>query len=150
MRAGEETELSRLTTDIARKAERIASHIRERDLINRERIDVEKKEFRYLRRLSEETAAEDLLSVIAGTIAELSGETLREVSVKMNDIFLNMIVVDPEQGSGVIQRAELTESYDIVVAGPEGRSLDPIATSVAHNGVRSRCPLSWRWSRSAA
>jgi DNA sulfur modification protein DndD len=125
MRSGEESELSRLTTEIARRTERISARSEERVKINRQRLDAEKKETRYLRRLAEETAAEDLLGVIAGTIAELSGETLREVSTKMNEIFLNMIVADPEQGGGVIQRAALTESYDIVVGGPEGRSLDP-------------------------
>jgi len=125
MRSGEEAELSRLTTEIARRTERISARYEELDKINRQRVNAEKKETRYLRRLAEETAAGDLLRVIAGTIAELSGETLREVSVRMNEIFLNMIVADPEQGGGVIQRAELTDNYDIVVAGPEGRSLDP-------------------------
>lgn len=125
MRSGEEAELSRLTSEIARRAERINGRSEDRVRINRQRVDAEKKESRYLRRLAEETAAMDLLGVIGGTIDELSGETLREVSSKMNDIFLKMIVADPEQGGGVIQRAELTESYDIGVAGPEGRSLDP-------------------------
>jgi DNA sulfur modification protein DndD len=125
LRSGEDRELTRLTGEIARKTERIASRSEERAKINRQRLDAQKKEGRYLKRLAEETAAKDLLSVIAGTIEELSGETLREVSDQMNEIFLNMIVADPEQGSGVIQRAQLTESYDIVVDGPEGRSLDP-------------------------
>lgn len=125
MRKGEEAEHNRLTSEIARRSERISIRSADRIKVNRERVEAEKKETRYLRRFAEETAAEDLLSVIAGTIAELSGETMHEVSTKMNEIFLKMIVADPEPGGGVIQRAELTESYDIVVAGPEGRSLDP-------------------------
>ena len=123
-RSCEEVELNRLTAAIARLAERIEVKEGEREQINKERLDAEKKESKYLRRLAEETAAKDLLGVIAGTVAVLSGETLQEVSRKMNEIFLDMIVADPDQ-SGLIQRARLTNAYDIVVTGPEGRSLDP-------------------------
>jgi DNA sulfur modification protein DndD len=54
----------------------------------------------------------------------LQGETLDEVSDRMNDIFMAMIVADEEAGS-VVRRAVLTREHDIVVMGPGGRTIDP-------------------------
>ena len=71
-----------------------------------------------------ETAAKDILAVIRGTIGVLQGETIDEVSEKMNSIFLAMIVADEEAGS-VVKRVTLTRTHDIIVEGPGGRTIDP-------------------------
>lgn len=71
-----------------------------------------------------ETAAKDILAVIRGTIGVLQGETIDEVSEKMNAIFLAMIVADEEAGS-VVKRVSLTRTHDIIVEGPGGRTIDP-------------------------
>jgi len=42
----------------------------------------------------------------------------------MNSLFLKMIGADPEQGS-IIQRAEISPDFDIIVYGPDGRTLNP-------------------------
>ena len=42
----------------------------------------------------------------------------------MNELFLDMIGSDPEQGT-IIQRAEITSDFDIVVYGPRNRLLNP-------------------------
>ena len=88
------------------------------------RAEAEKKEKKYLNRIAEETAAKDLLGVVQGTIDTLEGETLREVSTTMNQVFMNMIVEDTDS-SGLIRGAELTSDHDIVVHGPGNQLLDP-------------------------
>jgi DNA sulfur modification protein DndD len=42
----------------------------------------------------------------------------------MNDIFLEMIGADTEQNA-IIRRAEISSEFDILVFGPEERTLDP-------------------------
>jgi DNA sulfur modification protein DndD len=42
----------------------------------------------------------------------------------MNSIFLEMIGSDPEQGA-IIRRAEISREFDIIVYGPNNRTLDP-------------------------
>ena len=42
----------------------------------------------------------------------------------MNSIFLEMIGADPEQGA-IINRAEISQTFDIIVFGPNDRTLNP-------------------------
>ena len=42
----------------------------------------------------------------------------------MNGIFLEMIGADPEQGA-IIRRAEISREFDIIVYGPNDRTLNP-------------------------
>jgi len=42
----------------------------------------------------------------------------------MNSIFLEMIGADPEQGA-IIRRAEISREFDIIVYGPNNRTLNP-------------------------
>ena len=42
----------------------------------------------------------------------------------MNDIFLEMIGADPDQGA-IIQKAEISKDFDILVYGPNNRRLNP-------------------------
>jgi DNA sulfur modification protein DndD len=42
----------------------------------------------------------------------------------MNSIFLEMIGADPEQGA-IIRRAEISPEFDIIVYGPNDRTLNP-------------------------
>jgi DNA sulfur modification protein DndD len=52
----------------------------------------------------------------------------------MNRLFLDMIVADPDQNA-IIQKAEVTADYDIVVTGSRGLLLDP---DVDLNGASRR------------
>lgn len=121
----EETLRDEVMTDLAKSEGQLAVLENELAKISRERQTAASKEKRYLKRLAEERAANDLLDVINGTIDTLQIDTLGEVSSKMNDIFMNMIVTDVESPAGNIRRAELTPEHDIVVHGPEQRMLDP-------------------------
>ena len=120
----EETEGKRLTSEAARVAEQIKNAKEEQAEVARQRHAAQKKEQKYRRLLAEETAANDLLTVLRGTVKTLGGETVDEVSSAMSEIFLEMIVADPETGS-LIKRAELTRQHDIIVFGSDEQRLDP-------------------------
>ena len=51
-------------------------------------------------------------------------EELPKVSELMNSIFLEMIGANPYQGS-IIQRAEISQEFDIIVYGPNDQALNP-------------------------
>ena len=55
---------------------------------------------------------------------QITNEELGKVSQLMNDIFLEMIGADPEQGA-IIQRTEISREFDITVYGPNDRTLNP-------------------------
>lgn len=122
--AQEEKEVKRLHSEIGRAQQRIRQlegRIKEND---RERSVLERKNARVRSGVANETAAKDILEVIRSTVRVLQGETLDEVSARMNEIFMAMIVADEDAGS-VVRRAELTRDHDIVVMGPGGRTIDP-------------------------
>ena len=120
----EDTEIRRLTSEAARVSERIRTTKRSLDQVKKARISALTKERKYRRRLTEEIAATDLRTVIRGTVKTLENETVDEVSDAMSEIFLEMIVADPETG-GLIRRARLTRQHDIVVIGFDEQKLDP-------------------------
>lgn len=120
----EEREVKRLHSDIGRAEQRVRQLDTQIKDIDRERSVLERKNARVRSGVANETAAKDILDVIRSTIGVLQGETLDEVSEKMNEIFMAMIVADDEAGA-VIRKAILTRDHDIVVMGPGGRTIDP-------------------------
>ena len=120
----EESEAKRLAGEAALVSEKIRTKRSERAAVVKERQAALKKEAKYRRRLAEEIASNDLLSVLRSTVKTLESETVDEVSSAMSEIFLKMIVTDPETG-GLIKRAELTRQHDIVVFGSDDQRLDP-------------------------
>ena len=124
MLTDEEAETKRLSGEAGRVSEQIRTIKRDRAAIIKDRQAAQKKVEKYRRRLAEETAANDLLAVLRNTVETLESETVDEVSSAMSEIFLKMIVADPEAG-GLISRAELTRQHDIVVFGSDDQRLDP-------------------------
>jgi DNA sulfur modification protein DndD len=68
--------------------------------------------------------SQDLLILVKGAIEELQQVYLKKVAVRMNELFLTMVGADPEQ-SGLYRRANITDTYEIVVETVDGRTLDP-------------------------
>jgi len=66
----------------------------------------------------------DALRVLENTHRQITHHELQKVSHLMNNIFLEMIGSDPEQGA-IIRHAEISRKFDILVYGPKNRSLDP-------------------------
>ena len=67
---------------------------------------------------------QDIESVLKNSYDRITNEELAKVSALMNTFFLEMIGSDPEQGA-IIQRAEISPEFDILVYGPEDRTLNP-------------------------
>ena len=74
--------------------------------------------------LAELDVTQDVMKVLKSAYERITNEELQKVSDLMNGIFLEMIGADPEQGA-IIQRAEISREFDIIVYGPNGRTLNP-------------------------
>jgi DNA sulfur modification protein DndD len=76
--------------------------------------------------LAELEVAKDLEAILVASLETMKTRELAQVSKRTNDLFLKMIGADPEQiEKAVIQQAEITNDFRIVVFGPNGRMLDP-------------------------
>ena len=74
--------------------------------------------------LAELEVTQDVRHVLQGAYERITEEELQKVSELMNSIFLEMIGSDPEQGA-IIRRAEINREFDMIVYGPNDRTLDP-------------------------
>lgn len=97
---------------------------REREVltIGRDRLLREQK--KGARILSELEVIQDVMRVLQSSYQRITDEELAKVSDLMNRIFLEMIGADPEQGA-IIKRAEISPEFDIIVYGPNDRTLNP-------------------------
>ncbi len=97
---------------------------KERDSLERERDQLLRSKEKGARVLASLDVAKDVETVLKGAYDRITDEELTKVSGLMNDIFLEMIGADPEQGA-IIRRAEISKQFDIVVYGPQSRMLNP-------------------------
>ena len=89
----------------------------ERDRLLRE----QKKGARILAELD---VTQDVMKVLQSAYEQITTQELQKVSELMNSVFLEMIGADPEQGA-IIRRAEISREFDIIVYGPNERTLNP-------------------------
>lgn len=120
----EDRERKRLQNLLGQREQLIKSLENQLADIDRLRKAAQHKVGQVLAGSAREAAALDLLHVIRATMDVLQGQTLDEVSEKMNQIFLAMIVADHDAGS-VIRNVKLTRDHDIVVTASGGHHLDP-------------------------
>ena len=120
----EEREVKRLSGEIGRTGQQVSTLEDQLKRVDRERASVDRTNARVRSGVMKEMAAKDVLEVIRTTMRVLQGETIDEVSAKMNEIFLSMIIVDSDARSA-IRGVRLTREHDIVVEGPGGRMIDP-------------------------
>ena len=99
--------------------------------LRRDREELEAKRDRLLREqkrgaqvLAELEVTQDVMRVLQNAYDRITNEELQKVSDLMNSIFLEMIGADPEQGA-IIQRAEISREFDIIVYGPNQKTLNP-------------------------
>ena len=99
--------------------------------LQREREDLEDKRKRLLREqkkgalvLAELEVTQDVMNVLQSAYERITNEELEKVSKLMNSLFLEMIGADPDQGA-IIRRAEISQDFDIIVYGPNDRTLNP-------------------------
>lgn len=74
--------------------------------------------------LAELDVAKDVERALKNSYDRIANEELTKVSELMNSIFLEMIGADPEQGA-IIQKAKISDDFDIQVYGPNNLVLDP-------------------------
>ena len=99
--------------------------------LQRDRKELEDKRQRLLREqkkgariLAELEVTQDVMNVLQSAYERITNEELQKVSELMNSIFLEMIGADPDQGA-IIRRAEISQDFDIIVYGPNDRTLNP-------------------------
>ena len=73
---------------------------------------------------AEKTVLNDLQSIAQGALGEMQGTYLRNVSDRLNALFLFMVSSDPKEGA-IFQGAEITDEYGIVVNTTDCRTLNP-------------------------
>jgi len=95
---------------------------REELTFQRDRLLREQK--KGARILAELEVTQDICRVLESSYQRITNEELAKVSELMNRNFLEMIGADPEQGA-IIRRAEISRDFDIIVFGPNDRTLNP-------------------------
>ena len=103
---------------------KLADLQRNRSELEFQRDRLLKEQTKGLRILSESQVIQDVTQVLQRSYERITKEELQKVSVLMNNIFLEMIGADPEQGA-IIRRAEISSYFDIIVYGPSDRTLNP-------------------------
>ena len=74
--------------------------------------------------LAQIEVTQDVKQVLENSYNRITNDELDKVSELMNTIFLEMIGADPEQNA-IIQKAEISKEFDILVYGPDNRALNP-------------------------
>ena len=92
--------------------------------LTRQRGKLLREQEKGARILAELNVIQDIESVLRNSYDRITNEELAKVSDLMNTFFLEMIGSDPEQGA-IIQRAEISPEFDILVYGPEEKTLNP-------------------------
>jgi len=82
------------------------------------------KDEKGLMLLAELEVARDLQTIIEAALEAMKTREISKVSQQTNTLFLDMIGADASQRS-IIQRAELTSDFRIIVYGQNDRQLDP-------------------------
>jgi len=123
-----------LQRQIGRKESDLERLRKRRDEVASEREKALNRATEELVHRTRETVASDLLELLNQAHGKIENREIPEVSDSMNEYFLEMVQADPEQNA-IIQEAEITGDYEIVVYGPSGRELD---TDQALNGASRR------------
>ena len=66
----------------------------------------------------------DIEDILKNAYQRIQTEEVDKVSTRMNELFIDMIGADPQQGA-IIKRAEVSREFDILVYGPDDRMLNP-------------------------
>ena len=96
----------------------------ERKRLESKRDHLLRLEKKGIRILAERDVIHDVMSVLESAYHKITVGELTKVSRLMNELFLEMIGSDPEQGS-IIQKAMINSDFDIIVLGPNQKHLDP-------------------------
>ena len=78
------------------------------------------------RLISDLEVTKDIEDVLENAYQRIQTEEVDKVSARMDELFIDMIGADPDQGAiTVIKRAKVSRTFDILVYGPGERMLNP-------------------------
>ena len=97
---------------------------RELGQLEAERDRLLREQAKGARILAQLEVTQDVMKVLRSAYERITNEELQKVSDLMNSIFLEMIGADPKQGA-IIRRAKISREFDIIVYGPNERTLNP-------------------------
>ncbi len=107
--------------DHERELERLKERQRSLTATHKNLINKHRRGTRILAKLD---ATRDISQIFQNSYNRITNEELQKVSQLMNNLFLEMIGADAEQGS-IIQKAKISKDFDILVYGPNERALNP-------------------------
>jgi DNA sulfur modification protein DndD len=88
--------------------------------------------------------ADDLLELANGTLSSLKSDYVERVSVRMNELFLDIVGSDPEAEAAVFTGVNINDRFDIVIHTQGGKTLD---ADYELNGASQRAlTLSFIWA----
>ena len=95
----------------------------------KEKAQVESKNKKLMKSTAQQHSADDLMKVVKKTIGHLNGETIDEVSEKMNSLFMQIIGSEPnlDGKEASIVGVKLNRTFDISVIGPQSLQHSPKA-----------------------
>lgn len=114
----------RFNSDRARYETQLEGLKKERESLVAQRDNLLREQKKGARILAELEVTQDIERVLRNSYNRITNEELAKVSEMMNSVFLEMIGADPEQGA-IIRSAEINKDFDIVVYGPNDRTLNP-------------------------
>ena len=114
-----------------RELERLRERHRSLTATHRNLINNQRRGRRILTRLD---ATGDIEQILQNAYNRITNEELQNVSRSMNELFLQMIGADTKQRA-IIQRAEISNKFDIFVYGPNEHALN---TDTDLNGASRR------------
>ena len=98
--------------------------VAEHKKLARKRDNLLRQQGKWTHILAQLDVVRDVERVLENSYNQITNEELAKVSQLMNDIFLEMIGADPEQGA-IIRKAEISKDFDILVYGSNDRALNP-------------------------
>ena len=114
----------RYNADIARNQADLDNIKRELSDLSKKRDLLLRQQDKGIRIMADLEVAQDIDTVLTNAYRRLTTEELEKVSSRMNEVFLEMIGADPQQGA-IIRRAMITPQFEILVHGPNDRPLNP-------------------------
>lgn len=114
----------RFNTEKTRDETLLEGLIAEHKKLVRKRDTLLRQQGKGTRILAQLDVVQDVERVLENSYNQITNEELTKVSQLMNNIFLEMIGADPEQGA-IIRKAEISKNFDILVYGSNDRALNP-------------------------
>lgn len=114
----------RFNADAIRYETQLDALKKEAERLAAQRDNLLRQQSRGARIIAKLEVVSDVKQLLENSYDRIVNKELTKVSELMNNIFLEMIGADPEQGA-IIQKAKISKDFDILVYGVNNRTLNP-------------------------